>query len=175
MLVENERIINTYEKAEFGSACEIPFSPVIKKELTEVPLVKQIFECMESIPIDRNDTRQSLGVISEVAERVKKKENCLIFPEGTRSRQGNRLLDFKSGCFKAAVKAKCPIVPVALLDSYKPFDESSIKPATVQVHILDPIPYEEYCGWKTPEIAAVVKKRIEKTIMEAEPVDKLLE
>ena len=76
------------------------------------------------------------GVISKVAERIKKKENCLIFPEGTRSRQGNRLLDFKSGCFKAAVKAKCPIVPVALLDSYKPFDESSIKPATVQVHIL---------------------------------------
>ena len=58
---KNERIINTYEKAEFGSACEIPFSAVIKKELTEVPLVKQIFECMESIPIDRNDTRQSLG------------------------------------------------------------------------------------------------------------------
>lgn len=172
---KNERIINTYEKAEFGSACEIPFSPVIKKELAEVPPVKQIFECMESIPIDRNDTRQSLGVISEVAERVKKKENCLIFPEGTRSRQGNRLLDFKGGSFKAAVKAKCPIVPVALLDSYKPFDESNIKPVTVQVHILNPIPYEEYCGWKTPEIAAVVKKRIEKTIMEAEPVDKLLE
>lgn len=82
---------------------------------------------MKTIPLDRNDLRQGLQVIKQVAEEVKKGRNYLIFAEGTRSRKGNQLLDFKGGSFKSAVKAQCPIVPVALIDSYKSFDTNSIK------------------------------------------------
>ena len=60
-----------------------------------------------------------------MAEEVKKGRNFIIFPEGTRSRQGNHTLEFKGGSFKAAMKAKCPIVPCALIDSFIPFDENS--------------------------------------------------
>ena len=70
------------------------------------------------------------------------------------------------GSFKSATKAKCPIVPIALIDSYKSFDTGSIKPLTVQVHFLEPLLYEEYKDMKSVEIAAEVKKRIEKTIQE---------
>ena len=106
--------------------------------------------------------------LEEVAEEVKEGRNYLIFAEGTRSRKGNQLLDFKGGSFKSAVKAQCPIVPVALIDSYKSFDTNSIKKLTVQVHFLEPIPYEKYQGMKTTEIAAMVKQRIEETIKEFE-------
>lgn len=99
---------------------------------------------------------------------MKEGRNYLIFAEGTRSRKGNQLLDFKGGSFKSAVKAQCPIVPVALIDSYKSFDTNSIKKLTVQVHFLEPIPYEKYQGMKTTEIAAMVKQRIEETIKEFE-------
>ena len=129
---------------------------------------KQVFACMKAIPLDRNDLRQGLQVIKQVAEEVKKGRNYLIFAEGTRSRKGNQLLDFKGGSFKSAVKAQCPIVPVALIDSYKSFDTNSIKKLTVQVHFLEPIPYEEYQGMKTTEIAAMVKGRIEDTIRQYE-------
>ena len=81
---------------------------------------------------------------------------------------GNRLLDFKGGSFKSAQKAKCPVVPVALIDSYKAFDTKSIARQTVQVHFLEPIPYEEYQGMKTTQLAAIVKERIEKKISEVE-------
>ena len=90
----------------------------------------------------------------------------MIFPEGTRSRLGNKLLDFKGGSFKSAVKAKCPIIPCAIIDSFVPFDEKHTRPVTVKLFYLDPIPYEEYKGMKTMEIAAEVKKRIENTIEE---------
>ena len=73
-----------------------------------------------------DDVRQGLLVIKQVAEEVKEGRNYLIFAEGTRSRKGNQLLDFKGGSFKSAVKAQCPIVPVALIDSYKSFDTNSI-------------------------------------------------
>ena len=103
-----------------------------------------------------------------MAEEVKKGRNFLIFAEGTRSKMGNRLLPFKGGTFKSAMKAKCPIVPCALIDSFKPFDENSIAPVTVKLIYLKPIYYEEYSAMKTPEIAEMVKHRIEDAISEYE-------
>ena len=40
----------------------------------------------------------------------------------------------------------------------------SVRPVTVEVHFLDPIPYEEYQGMKTTEIGEMVKKRIEAVV-----------
>ena len=148
----------------FLESCPVPFSFVIKKEASKVILLKQVIAALRSVSIDREDIRQSMQVINQVAEEVGKGRNFLIFAEGTRSKQGNQLLPFKGGTFKSAVKAKCPIVPCALIDSFKPFDENSIAPVTVKLIYLSPIYYEEYHMLKTPEIADLVKSRIEEAI-----------
>lgn len=137
---------------------------VMKKEVANVILVKQIGQMLRAKSMDRSDVRQSMTVIKEVSEEVKKGRNYIIFPEGTRSREGNKLLNFKGGAFKSAVYAKCPIVPVAIIDSYKAFDMHSIKKMTAQIHYLEPLTYEQYKGMKTVEIAAIVKSRIEAEI-----------
>lgn len=137
---------------------------VMKKEVANVILVKQIGRMLRAKAMDRSDVRQSMTVIKEVSEEVKKGRNYIIFPEGTRSREGNKLLNFKGGAFKSAVYAKCPIVPVAIIDSYKAFDMHSIKKMTAQIHYLEPLIYEQYKGMKTVEIAAIVKSRIEAEI-----------
>lgn len=148
------------------NVCPVPFSVVAKKEVADVPFLKQVFACMKAFIIDREDIKQSMQVIINVTKEVKAGRNYLIFAEGTRSKKGNHPQEFKGGSFKAATKAKCPIIPVALIDSYKAFDTGSIKQLTVQVHFLKPICYEEYKDMKTTEIAEEVKKRIEKTIQE---------
>lgn len=153
-----------YDVLAILEVCPIPFSVVMKKEVQNIPFLKQVFSCMEALAIDREDVRQSMKVIQKVTEEVKKGRNYLIFPEGTRSKQGNQLLDFKGGSFKSATKAQCPIIPVALIDSYKSFDTNSIQKLTVQVHFLEPMYYEEYKDMKTVEIAAEVKRRIQETI-----------
>ena len=150
-----------YDVLAIVEACPRPFSVVDKKEVANVPLLKQVFACMKAYMIDRSDIRQSMQVISNVTAEVKKGRNYLIFAEGTRSKKGNHMLEMKGGSFKSATKAKCPIVPVALLDSFKPFDTSSTAPVTVQVHFLKPLYYEEYKDMKTTEIAKEVKERIE--------------
>lgn len=155
-----------YDVLAILEVCPRPFSVVMKKEVANIPFLKQVFACMKAIAIDRSDIRQGLKVIQQVAEEVKNGRNYLIFAEGTRSKNKNHLLDFKGGSFKSAVKAKCPIVPIALIDSYKSFDTNSIKKLTVQVHFLKPILYEEYKDMKTTEIAVMVKKRIEVVIAE---------
>ena len=150
----------------FLDSCPRPFSFVIKKEASNIILLKQIVRALGAYAMDRDDIRQSMKVISAVTEDVKQGKNFLIFAEGTRSRQGNQLLEFKGGSFKSATKAKCPIVPCALIDSFKPFDEKSIRPVTVKLIYMPPIYYEEYKDMKTVEIAEEVKARIERTIAE---------
>lgn len=148
----------------FFESCPRPFAFVIKKEAANIILLKQVREALGSLVMDREDIRQSMKVIQTMAEEVKKGRNFLIFPEGTRSRQGNQTLEFKGGTFKSAVKARCPIVPCALIDSFIPFDEKSIRPVTVHLYYLKPLYYEEYQNMKTTEIAEEVKRRIDETI-----------
>ena len=141
-----------------------PLAAVLKKELAEVPLLKQIRECTHSYAMDREDVRQSLTVIKNVTEEVLKGRNFLIFPEGTRSRNGNRMGEFHGGSFRAAMKAKCPIVPLCYVDSFKVLDQKGSKKVSVQMHYLKPIPYEEYKDMKTVEVADLVKSHIQEVL-----------
>ena len=110
--------------------------------------------------------RQSLEVIQNVIKEVQNGRNYLIFPEGTRSKKGNTMGEFHGGSFRCAVKAKCPIVPVALIDSFKVLDLKGSAPVQVQLHYLKPIPYEEFEGMKATEVATLVKQRIQEAIDE---------
>lgn len=155
-----------FDIVAIAATCPVPLGAVLKKELTDIPLLKQIRLCTRSFPMDREDVRQSLTVIQNVTEEVKKGRNYLIFPEGTRSKNGNVMGEFHGGSFRCAIKAKCPIVPIAYIDSFKVLDQKGCKRLSVQMHYLKPIPYEEYQGMKTTELAALVKARIQQAIDE---------
>ena len=148
--------------------CDAPMGGVYKIELDNkgrgIPLIKEIIRCTNSFGMDRSDVRQSLTVIQNVTEELKKGRNYLIFPEGTRSKNGNIMGEFHGGSFRCAVKAKVPILPIAVIDCHRILDEKGSKPMTCQVHFLKPIPYEEYKDLKTPDLAALVKSRIQETI-----------
>ena len=137
---------------------------VYKIELKDVPLVKQIAASTKSYAMDRDDVRQSLTVIQGCTEQLKQGRNVLIFPEGTRSKNGNVMGEFHGGSFKAAVKAKADILPFCVIDTYKVLDQKGSKPISCQLHYLKPISYAEYAGMKTTEIAALVKARIQDCI-----------
>ncbi len=150
-----------YDMLAILGTCPTPISAVAKKEVENVPFLKQVFLCMGAQMIDRKDVKQSMQVILNVIKEVKQKRNYVIFAEGTRSKNGNNTIPFKGGSFKAATKTQCPIVPVALVNAYVPFDVKTIKKVEVQVHYLEPLYYNEYCDMKTTEIAEVVRKRIQ--------------
>lgn len=144
--------------------CPYPMGGVVKKEAENWVLVKQVLSLLDGFSMDRSDIRASLKVIQQVSGEIKKGRNFVIFAEGTRSRNGNQILEFKAGTFKSAINANCPIVPVAMIDSFKPFDISSIKKEQVQVHYLEPIYPEQYVGIKSKEIADIVHDRIQEKI-----------
>ncbi len=155
-----------YDVIVFLAEFPRPFSFVAKKEVKNYPFVKQVMSATKSLAIDREDLRQSMKVIQTMTRRVQEGDNFLIFAEGTRSKMGNKMNEMKGGSFKSAVKAKAPIVPVALMDSFAPFDQKSVRPVTVRVFYLPAIEYEEYKDLNTQEIASLVKSRIEAKIAE---------
>ena len=155
-----------FDVLAIAATCDMPLGAVLKKELYDVPFLHQIALCTKSFAMDREDVRQSLTVIQNVTEEVKNGRNYLIFPEGTRSKLGNRMLEFHGGSFRCATKSKCPILPVALIDCFKVLDQKGSKPVNVQLHYLKPIAYEEYAGMKPAEVAALVKARIQEKIDE---------
>lgn len=153
-----------FDALAFMETHERPFVTVMKKEVKDIFLLRNIIAMLQAEIIDREDVRQSMQVIKNMTRRVLEGENFIIFAEGTRSRNGNEIGEFKGGSFKSAINAKCPIVPVALINSYQVFDTPHIKKPVVQIHYLTPLYYEDYKDMKSNEIAAFVEGRIKETI-----------
>jgi 1-acyl-sn-glycerol-3-phosphate acyltransferase len=142
---------------------------VIDKKKSNGIFVKQITDMLHAKRLDKEDVRQGLTIINEVAKEVEEGRRYILFPEGGYApNQRNTLGEFKAGCFKISLKSKTPIVPVVLVDSYKVFN--GFYPmgimAKSQVHYLSPIMYEEYKDMRTREIADMVKKRIQDKLEE---------
>lgn len=144
---------------------ESPCSIVMDIKKSKSILVREFVDLLQGKRLDKTDVRQAMTIIREVANEVKEGRRYILFPEGGYEfNNKNRVSDFKPGSFKSATMSKAPIVPVALIDSFKVFNSLNVMPVTAQVHFLKPIPYEEYQGMKTQEIAALVKTRIEERI-----------
>lgn len=148
-------IIATHEK---------PCSVVIDDAKSHVILTTQFVDMLHGKRLIKNDMRQSVRIISEIAEEVAAGRRYIIFPEGGYFHNHNEVREFKPGCFKSAMKAKAPIVPVVLIDSYKVFEEWSLKPVTTQVHYLSAILFEEYKGMSTMQVSEMVHERIREHI-----------
>lgn len=157
-----------YDALAFLETHERPFSIVMKKEVKNNFFLKRVINVLQAQVIDREDIRQSMKVIMKMTEEVKSGRNYIIFAEGTRTRDKNNPLTFKGGSFKSAMNAKCPIVPAALIDSYKAFDTNSTKKLTVQLHYLKPLYYDDYKDMKSTEIAAYVEGQIREVIKKYE-------
>lgn len=144
---------------------ERPCSVLMDKRRSYMPIAKQFIDLIKGQRLDRRSSRQQIEVLTNMAKEVNAGKTYLVFPEGGyRKHQDNTTNEFKQGCFLCAIKAKCPIVPVALIDCYKPFGRNSLKPVTTKTVYLPPIEYEEYCDMKAPEIANMVKAKIDAEI-----------
>ena len=101
-----------------------------------------------------------------MAQEAKEGRKFLIFPEGGYKNNRNHLQTFKPGAFKASLKSGTPIIPVALIDSYKGFNSMRPGWVTTEVHYLPPIPYGEYKDMNTQQIAEMVRGKIADKINE---------
>ena len=145
-----------------------PCSFVMDKKKSHTVLVREFIDLVQGKRIEIDNPRQGMTIINQVAKEVAEGKRYILFPEGGYSfNNKNKVEGFKAGSFKIALKSKAPIVPVALIDSYKVFNTFGIGPVETQVYYLEPLYYEDYKGMKTQEIAELVRSRIISKIEEA--------
>ena len=155
-----------YDAVGIISSHEKPLAVLMEYKKSKVILASQFIDAIGGKRIKFDDPRQQISVINEIANEVKNGRRYLIFPEGGYTDNRNHLQEFLTGCFKSAFKAECTIVPVCIVDSWKPFGINSLKKVNTQVHFLEAIPYEDYKDMRNADIAKVVKGRIADKMIE---------
>lgn len=116
------------------------FSWIAKQELFSYPIFGQSMSKAGHIPLDRSNGRKSLQSMISAAAKITTGHSVVIFPEGTRSDDGN-LIPFKQGGFLLAEKAKVPVVPVTISGSGKinPANKLQLSPGVIHIRFADPI------------------------------------
>ncbi len=112
-----------------------------KRSLFFVPLLGWSMWLAGFIPVDRQRADKARDVFGDLGERLRKGLSVLVFPEGTRSRDG-RLGGFKKAGFLAAIKSGAPIVPIGLFGTREVLGASglTVVPGELVVRIGSPIP-----------------------------------
>lgn len=149
-----------YDTIGIMSAHEEPCTIVMDAYRSKLPIVDSFINLVGGSRLDKTDIKSQMKTVLKIAEEVKNGRRYIVFPEGGYDNNKNDLQEFKPGSFKCATKSGAPIVPVAIIDSYKPFGVNSLRRVKTQVHFLKPILFEEYQGMNTREIAEMVKERI---------------
>jgi 1-acyl-sn-glycerol-3-phosphate acyltransferase len=117
-----------------------PLHWVFKKELAKIPVFGWVLLACGQIMVDRSDPEKSRAALEEALSGLSGNNSVMIYPEGTRSRDGN-LQPFKKGGFWMALQVGLPIVPVRVSGSREVVaaDTLRIRPGTVTVEIFPPI------------------------------------
>ena len=115
---------------------EKPKAFIAKIELLKLPVISTWMKLMKCVFMDRKDVRQSVRAINEGVEVLKDGYSLVIFPEGTRSKDGS-LGEFKAGSLKLATKSGVPVIPVTIKGTNKIMEKNSliIKPSKVEIII----------------------------------------
>lgn len=127
---------SNFDIALIMSYIDKPIGFISKLEMKKIPLVRTWMEYINCVFMDRSSLKKSAQAIIQGVNLLKAGHSLSIFPEGTRSK-GGPIGDFKAGSFKLATKAKVPIVPITIKDSYKLMEANGkkIKPAKVELYI----------------------------------------
>lgn len=131
-----------------------------------LPLLGPFIRSVGGFPIQREGMGAS-GV-KETLRRVRKGGMVLLFPEGTRSRDG-RLAEIKPGIAALALRAKVPIVPAGLSGTFEAWPRSRPFPLPHSIRIVfgPPILPEEIARHSTESLTALIQKRIGDCVYEA--------
>ncbi|MGL5414052.1 MAG: lysophospholipid acyltransferase family protein [Clostridium sp.] len=138
---------------------------VAKKEALEYPILGFWIKNTNCVPLDRDNPREAIKVITRGAEYIKEGYNMVIFPEGTRSKDG-QVHEFKKGSTKLATKAKAPIVPFSIDGTSKCFEEErKFKEGKVTIVFGKPIYTSDISKEEEKSLASVLEERVKENII----------
>jgi len=145
------------------------FRFIAKKQLSRIPLFGWAMSAGRFIFIDRQNAASARRTVAEASRRIRSGQSVVIFPEGTRTRDG-RLLPFKKGGFHLAMDSGVDIVPVAIKGSREimPRGAALIRAGTVTVEVGEPIPTAGLTNGDREALIAKVRARVAEMLGETD-------
>jgi len=139
----------------------LQFRWIAKAELFRIPLLGWAMSRTGYIRIERGSPKKAYRSMIAAAEKVRNGVSVLIFPEGTRSPDGN-LQPFKKGVFLIALKSQAPILPIAIRgtrDNMRKNDWRSY-PGHVEIRIFPSIETAGFSTDKEAELSEQVRNTL---------------
>lgn len=136
-----------------------PMTFVSKVENKKIPVLSSWSKNIELIYFDRKDSNSAVHMLRESARYLKRKQNLLIFPEGTRSK-GQTMFPFKNGALKPAYLGKACIVPIAQINSYAMWDAMKTG-GTIRMVIGKPLPIDAYRSMDMDTLSNYIQTEIQ--------------
>jgi 1-acyl-sn-glycerol-3-phosphate acyltransferase len=148
-----------FDPVLIGLSLESRLNYLARRTLFDVPVLRPVMEYFDAIPIDREGP--ALGGIKETLKRLKRDEQVLIFPEGTRTRDGE-VAPLKPGFTTLARRAEAPILPIGFDGAYQAWPRTQTLPGLSQIVIVidRPIMPAEFEALSDEELVAEVERRI---------------
>ena len=117
-----------------------PMSILAKRELFRIPLIGFVFRIGNLVPVDRSNREAAVESVKKAVEVLRSGRSMVVYPEGTRSRDG-RMLPFKKGPFHMAMESGVCIAPCTVIGTHEAWPKSRfcIKPMTVTAYFHPPI------------------------------------
>jgi 1-acyl-sn-glycerol-3-phosphate acyltransferase len=130
---------------------------IFKREIYRIPIIGWVMQFVGFVPVDRKGVQSGRKSIEHATRLVKEREySYLIFPEGTRSRDG-QMQPFRRGAFFLAINSQVPIVPITINGSYElmPKGNPFPKKGTVKIVFHKPVPV---AGLTIEDMPGLMKK-----------------
>ena len=137
------------------------FRSIAKQEFFSIPLLSLTVKSSGQIPLDRKSPRKGLEGIKQAAERLKRGVSIVVFPEGTRSRDG-QIHEFKTTLFVLPIRTRTPVVPVLIEGTFQALPRGSmlLKRHPVKVTFLEPISADCFSDKDRALYAEKVRRRL---------------
>lgn len=119
-----------------------------------------LINSLDAIAIDREG--MGLSGLKETLKRLNRGEMVLLFPEGTRTRNGE-VASLKRGFSALAKRAKVPLIPVGIDGAFQVWPRGQTLPrlGTIHVQYGTPITAEQFADLTEDELVALVSSRVE--------------
>lgn len=137
------------------------FRWIAKKELFNIPIFGPAMRKVGFISIDRSHGRKALKSLNLAASRIADGSSVLIFPEGTRSKDG-RLQPFKAGAILLAIRSGVPVVPLGFNNASRLLPKGKLLPkgGEIVIRIGKPIPTRDYTPKEKKILAAILHDQV---------------
>ncbi len=149
-----------------GVICPRPVNYLGRKTLFRFPLLGWFLTWNDSIAIDREAT--GIGGMKETLRRIKRGESVVIYPEGTRTKDGE-FHKLMPGFCAVAKRTKATLMPIGIDGAFQAYPADQVLPRFGRIHVVmgKPIPFDEYASLTDQETTDLLESQIRECFEQA--------